>query len=594
VDISPSVITRELADAALASRALSSALTLANWVGDGKEVTAGGILRPAAATQACAVLGIDLPRGKLRSASDVPALEFAWETAHDAGFISIDAKHARGLGFEDVTADAEVVLRSWLRAVAADLGLPDDACEHCLTVLAALAEAEAPVGQADITEVILETFPEEEDEADSLLDEDVTHALTSVSRLAEYGAAVAVTDDLGDPRAELTPLGRMLADLVFAVMAPDPAADAGTLLSVIGAQARPVGLLMARPWLAARARPDAVRELLAYAQRADPRMRTAAVGFAATIGSGEVPAWREFTEVPEVSAYARGWLADHGESAEVTLHDHAWIAADGICASTADLPLVLLPMVLSEMYTSMSAADASQFRQELGEMLGSGHPDAERILAAASQAGISVRGARPLRGARPVPAVPARGVHQIKIVLRDVADPLVWRRVLVPAGISQDKLAIVIEQAMGWEGFHQHEFSAGRLARPGDALIYDYDFGAGWEHDIVLEDIIRNGLGVTLPVCVAGHGACPPEDVGGPQGYAELKQILADPGHEEYEEHLGWVDLEPGDKFDPAAFSTKEVNARLGGLQETPGPVPVVVRVQPRVKRKKAARKGRR
>jgi hypothetical protein len=84
------------------------------------------------------------------------------------------------------------------------------------------------------------------------------------------------------------------------------------------------------------------------------------------------------------------------------------------------------------------------------------------------------------------------------------------------------------------------------------------------------------------------------EDVGGPQGYAKLKQILAGPAHEEYEERLGWVDLEPGDKFDPAAFSIEEVNARLSGLQETPEPVPVVVRVQSRAKRKKAARRGRR
>jgi hypothetical protein len=114
-----------------------------------------------------------------------------------------------------------------------------------------------------------------------------------------------------------------------------------------------------------------------------------------------VSAWREFTQVPEVGAYARGWLAGHGESVEVTVRDRAWITADDICASTADIPPVLLPMVLSEMYTSMSAADAAQFRQELGEMRGSGHPDAKRILAAASQAGIR------MRGARPVPAVPA-------------------------------------------------------------------------------------------------------------------------------------------------------------------------------------------
>ena len=78
-------------------------------------------------------------------------------------------------------------------------------------------------------------------------------------------------------------------------------------------------------------------------------------------------------------------------------------------------------------------------------------------------------------------------------------------------------------------------FSAG----PGDRLSYTYDFGDDWEHDIVLEETRTAVPEETYPSCVAGKGACPPEDCGGAWGYAELKEILADPLHEEPPGHAG-------------------------------------------------------
>jgi hypothetical protein len=580
VDITPSVISSELADAALASPELSSALALANWIGDGKEVTASGVLRPAAAAEACAVLGIDLPRGKVRSASDVPELEHAWLVAHAAGLITIDGKHVRGPGFEDVTADAGLVLRSALRALAADLGLPDEPCGHCLTVLAAFADAEGPVAPMDVMEVIRQAFPvtDDPDVDPAELEEDAAHALAGLDKLVAFGAIDAM-DDPDDQRARLTPLGRMLADSLFAAMAPDPAADAGTVVQTVGAYTPPVGMIIARPWLAARTPADAVREVLAYAEHADARLRVTAVGFATGIGPEAAEAWREYAQVPGFGAYAKGWLVLAGENVRLSAREQAWLAADAFIARVAPLPPFMLPMLLSDM----SAGELAAFLRELRD---SGHPDAEWLLQTASAVGI--------RAPRPRSFSATTGVCQLKITLQEVSDPTVWRRVLVPAGVSWDKLAAIIERAMGWDGSHEHTFSYGRLAAPGDELVYSYDLAAGWQHEIVLEEIDQNERGVTQPSCLAGNGACPPEDCGGPWGYQELKETIADPVHEDYQSLLDWLGLESGDQFDPAAFSVDEVNARLDGLRSVPQPARTVVRVQARAGKRRAGRRGRR
>jgi len=100
---------------------------------------------------------------------------------------------------------------------------------------------------------------------------------------------------------------------------------------------------------------------------------------------------------------------------------------------------------------------------------------------------------------------------------------------------------------MGWTARHLHQFtfkdkrfsdpsfelydpltideSKGRLdkllVRPTDALKYQYDFGASWEHTIVLKkiDLIENP---TVALCLDGSGARPPENCGGIEGYKTL------------------------------------------------------------------------
>jgi hypothetical protein len=187
------------------------------------------------------------------------------------------------------------------------------------------------------------------------------------------------------------------------------------------------------------------------------------------------------------------------------------------------------------------------------------------------------------RSRRTVGSRVASTVHQLKVTLRSVKPP-VWRRIVVRSNISLGELAPVLEAAMGWLGGHLHAFEAEGtwygspdpdwdstdldeneyqlgevLATVGSKMRWDYDFGDGWEHDVVVEKITDADPGVEYPLCLTGRRACPPEDCGGPPGYAELLAVLADPNHPDHEGLREWA---PTD-FDPASFDVDEANLAL-------------------------------
>lgn len=192
---------------------------------------------------------------------------------------------------------------------------------------------------------------------------------------------------------------------------------------------------------------------------------------------------------------------------------------------------------------------------------------------------------------KPGAAPAGGGIYQLKVSLKG-AKPPIWRRILVPAGTELDDLHCIIQAAMGWEGCHLHQFKQGNTfyqpdpeddfmgfggfetedsdgVRVGDLLrkekqkiVYEYDFGDSWQHEILFEKIVAPDEGRTYPVCIKGMRACPPEDCGGLWGYYNLLEILDDPKCDEYEQMLGWV----GGKIDPEAFDLEEANARVREL----------------------------
>jgi hypothetical protein len=89
--------------------------------------------------------------------------------------------------------------------------------------------------------------------------------------------------------------------------------------------------------------------------------------------------------------------------------------------------------------------------------------------------------------------------------------------------------------------------------------LYIYDFGDDWVHVLLLEKILPWDPEAELPRCIKGKRACPPEDVGGPYGYADFLEVLADPEHPDHQEMVEWI----GGPFDPEAFDMKAVNTAL-------------------------------
>jgi hypothetical protein len=61
---------------------------------------------------------------------------------------------------------------------------------------------------------------------------------------------------------------------------------------------------------------------------------------------------------------------------------------------------------------------------------------------------------------------------------------------------------------------------------------------------------------------IEAKGRCPPEDVGGPWGYAEFLEALGDPQHERHNEFREWV----GEEFDPHVLATDIISAEVAAL----------------------------
>jgi hypothetical protein len=188
----------------------------------------------------------------------------------------------------------------------------------------------------------------------------------------------------------------------------------------------------------------------------------------------------------------------------------------------------------------------------------------------------------------------------LRVSLRWI-QPGIWRLIRVPHDIRMDRLHNVLQVAFGWTDSHMHQFHlidaegsvkgyVGRpdpespsafigmrtptqdetkrllknfVAKTGDRIGYEYDFGDSWLHEITVAAVHEQSARLTMPLCLDGARACPPDDCGGPPGYEHLLEVLKKPKHREHVELREWV----GDDFDPEAFDLATVTRLLGRVK---------------------------
>jgi hypothetical protein len=185
-------------------------------------------------------------------------------------------------------------------------------------------------------------------------------------------------------------------------------------------------------------------------------------------------------------------------------------------------------------------------------------------------------------GDRVVAVKKNRAIYQFKVTLRNIHPPI-WRRIQVWEDATLAQLHRVLQIVMSWEDCHLHEFRISGniygvsdlnderkiidvkrtrihdvIQQVGTEFEYVYDLGDYWQHDLLLETILKPAPDTPYPGCIAGERNCPPEDVGGSGGYEDYLKAMADPEHEEHEDMIGWRG-----PFDPEAFSVEKINRQL-------------------------------
>ena len=157
-------------------------------------------------------------------------------------------------------------------------------------------------------------------------------------------------------------------------------------------------------------------------------------------------------------------------------------------------------------------------------------------------------------------------------------EPLIWRRVILPAGATFNRLHETIQNVTNFqsrispyhyfgieiddnfitnneailEEYKGQKFAGQNVKQPTrikidsylekhGQFVYNYDFGDDWRIRVELEDTVEDYY-FGYPTLLDGEGTAPPEDVGGPPGYEEFLKVYHDPTHPDYLTTYAWAE----------------------------------------------------
>lgn len=177
-------------------------------------------------------------------------------------------------------------------------------------------------------------------------------------------------------------------------------------------------------------------------------------------------------------------------------------------------------------------------------------------------------------------------IARIRVSLKFI-EPEIWRLVDVPLATHLKGLHDVIQAAMGWQDYHLFDFQIGDkhygipegkwdreflqarsiklaavIAKGIRRFDYVYDFGDDWEHTVVIESVFDADPALKYPRFVDGARRAPPEDVGGPPGFFDFLEAMANPRHSEHRHLVEWY----GRPFDPNDLDLLVIRLRIGAL----------------------------
>lgn len=165
----------------------------------------------------------------------------------------------------------------------------------------------------------------------------------------------------------------------------------------------------------------------------------------------------------------------------------------------------------------------------------------------------------------------------LKLSFEDIT-PLIWRRIILPAGATFNRLHETIQNVTNFqstlepyhtfgveideyfitnnesilEDYKGKKYTGKTVKQPTRIkidsylekhihFIYNYDFGDDWRILVELEEVVEDYY-FGYPTLLDGEGTAPPEDVGGPPGYEAFLKVYHDPTHPDYLSTIAWAE----------------------------------------------------
>ena len=178
-----------------------------------------------------------------------------------------------------------------------------------------------------------------------------------------------------------------------------------------------------------------------------------------------------------------------------------------------------------------------------------------------------------------------------------LVDKTAKRQIRVGANITFERLHKIIQAAYCWKESHMYQFLLFKEGKEGEQpsveivmdkesamnpktaklvhrakltdylhehkhLLYIYDFGDDWMHYIDVIGSADDNEDDFIPLLISGENDAPPEDCGGPPGFADFLEIINAPRHKEKKEMKAWA---KDQGWEPYNFDETKLRVYLAG-----------------------------